>query len=58
MRGGWPVGGGGGEAAGDHAVEPGLDGVELGGGFRGGVEAELLVEERGGAVDAVALGGP
>lgn len=57
MRSGGPVAGGGREAAGNHAVEPCLDGGELGGGFRGGVEAELLVEERGGAVAAVALGG-
>ena len=57
MRRGGPVAGGRGEAVGDHAVEPALDGVELGRGFRGGVEAELLVEDRGGAVAAVALGG-
>ena len=55
MRRGGPVAGGRGEAVGDHAVEPALDGVELGRGFRGGVEAELLVEERGGAVASVAL---
>ena len=55
MRGGGPVAGRWGESAGDHRVEPALDGVELGGGFRGGVEAELLVEESRGAVASVAL---
>ena len=52
---GGPVAGGGREAAGDHRVQPALHGVELGRGFRGGVEAEFLVKERGGAVAAVAL---
>jgi len=55
VRGGGPVAGCGSEAAGDHAVEPLADGGELGGGFRGGVEAEFLVEERCGAVAAVTL---
>ncbi len=59
MRRGGPVAGGRGEAVGDHAVEPALDGVELGRGFRGGVEAELLVEQGRAAVAFVALrGGP
>ena len=55
VRGGGPVAGGWGKAGGDHGIEPGLDCVELGRRFRGGVESELLVEERGGAVAAVAL---
>ena len=55
MRSGWPVAGGWGEAAGDHRVEPGLDFDELRGGFRGGVEAEFLVEECCAAVAPVAL---
>ena len=55
MRGGGPVAGGWSESAGDHAVEPALDSDELGGGFACGVEAELLIEERGGSVASVAL---